>query len=176
MSYTIGQAAEASGISRKMIRYYEETGLLPAARRSDSGYRFYDDAAIKRLQFIRRARDLGFSLERINQLLGFWQDKQRHSADVKALAEQYIAEWTKHPPNQAMRNELLDWVQHCHGDDRPECALLTISACSRLNFNDPPDTHSFATAFTGVWLARSQQSSRCCCAHATSDDPDQPLP
>lgn len=92
MDYTIGQAAEASGISRKMIRYYEETGLLPPVRRSESGYRYYSDDDIRRLQFIRRARDMGFSLERISLLLSLWQNEQRHSADVKALVQQYIDE------------------------------------------------------------------------------------
>ena len=125
MTHTIGQAAEASGISRKMIRYYEETGLLPPARRSESGYRHYSDADISRLQFIRRARDMGFSLERIGQLLGLWQNEQRHSADVKALVEQYIAELDENIHQmQAMRDELHDWVDHCHGDDRPECAII----------------------------------------------------
>lgn len=125
MTHTIGQAAEASGISRKMIRYYEETGLLPPARRSESGYRHYSDADIRRLQFIRRARDMGFSLERIGQLLGLWQNEQRHSADVKALVEQYIAELDENIRQmQAMRDELHDWVDHCHGDDRPECAII----------------------------------------------------
>lgn len=125
MTHTIGQAAEASGISRKMIRYYEETGLLPAARRSDSGYRHYSEADIRRLQFIRRARDMGFSLERIKQLLGLWQNEQRHSSDVKELVEQYIAELDENIRQmQAMRDELHDWVDHCHGDDRPECAII----------------------------------------------------
>lgn len=125
MSKTIGQAAQESGISRKMIRYYEQINLLPPARRSESGYRYYDEAAIRRLQFIRRARDMGFSLERIRQLLSFWQDKQRHSADVKALAQQYIAELDHSIQQmQDMRNELQDWIVHCHGDDRPECAII----------------------------------------------------
>lgn len=125
MSYSIGQAAEQSGISRKMIRYYEETGLLPPARRSESGYRYYSDTDIRRLQFIRRARDMGFSLERIGQLLGFWQDENRHSADVKALAQQYIDELDNTIRQmQAMRNELQNWIDHCHGDERPECAII----------------------------------------------------
>lgn len=124
-SITIGQAAEASGISRKMIRYYEETGLLPPARRSDSGYRYYDQAAVEQMQFIRRARDMGFSLERIQQLMSFWHDVQRHSADVKALAQQYIAELDENIAQmQAMRDELRNWVDNCHGDDRPECAII----------------------------------------------------
>jgi len=122
---TIGQAAEASGISRKMIRYYEETGLLPQALRSDSGYRYYDQAAVEQMQFIKRARDMGFSLERIQQLMSFWHDDQRHSADVKALAQQYIAELDENIAQmQTMRNELHNWVDNCHGDDRPECAII----------------------------------------------------
>lgn len=125
MNKTIGQAAEESGISRKMIRYYEQIGLLPPARRSESGYRYYDEPAIRRLQFIRRARDMGFSLERISQLLGLWQNEQRHSADVKALVEQYIAELDETIRQmQAMRDELYDWVDHCHGDYQPECAII----------------------------------------------------
>ncbi len=125
MTHTIGQAAEASGISRKMIRYYEETGLLPPARRSESGYRYYDDAAIGRLQFIRRARDMGFSLERIGQLLNLWQNEQRHSADVKALVEQYIVELEANISKmQLMRDELRSWAAHCHGDERSECAII----------------------------------------------------
>ncbi len=125
MSFTIGQAAEASGISRKMIRYYEEIELLPPARRSDSGYRYYSEADIQRLQFIRRARDMGFSLERIGQLLGLWQNEQRHSADVKALVQKYIKELDESINQmQAMRNELHDWVDNCHGDERAECAII----------------------------------------------------
>lgn len=125
MTHSIGQAAAASGISRKMLRYYEDIGLLPPVRRSDSGYRYYSEDDIQRLQFIRRARDMGFSLERIGKLLEFWQDEKRHSADVKALAEQYVAELEENIRQmQAMRDELLAWIDHCHGDERPECAIL----------------------------------------------------
>ena len=88
----IGEAAAASGISRKMIRYYEEIGLLAEAPRSSAGYRIYNDNCVQQLSFIKRARDLGFSLERIKTLLGLWQNTDRQSADVKALAEQYMAE------------------------------------------------------------------------------------
>lgn len=122
---SIGHAAEATGLSRKMIRYYEESGLLTPVYRSDSGYRYYDQAGIEQLKFIKRARDMGFSLERIRQLMGFWHDEQRHSADVKALALQYIAELDENIARmQAMRSELCDWVDHCHGDNRPDCAII----------------------------------------------------
>ena len=82
----IGQASKASGVSAKMIRYYEQTGLIPKADRRDSGYRDYSSSDVHRLRFIRRARDLGFAVAEINDLLGLWRDKSRQSADVKRVA------------------------------------------------------------------------------------------
>ena len=86
----IGQAAKASGVSAKMIRYYEQTGLIPPASRTESGYRHYNEADVHRLRFVRRARDLGFSVAEIAELLGLWNDRSRHSADVKRLAEAHM--------------------------------------------------------------------------------------
>lgn len=121
----IGEAAAASGISRKMIRYYEEIGLLAEAPRSSAGYRIYNDNCVQQLSFIKRARDLGFSLERIKTLLGLWQNTDRQSADVKALAEQYMAELDQDIRHlQSMRQQLAELVNQCHGDGQPACSIL----------------------------------------------------
>ncbi|AUG38970.1 MULTISPECIES: Cu(I)-responsive transcriptional regulator [Pseudomonas] len=121
----IGQAARKSGLSAKMIRYYESIGLLRPAHRSDSGYRLYGDDDLHSLAFIKRSRDLGFSLEEVGKLLTLWQDRQRASADVKALARQHIDELNRKIAELAgLRDTLQDLVKHCHGDHRPDCPIL----------------------------------------------------
>ena len=121
----IGQAAQATGVTPKMIRHYESLGLLPAVARSDAGYRRYDERTLHTLRFIRRARDLGFSLEEIAQLLGLWADPQRASAEVRALAQRHVADLDERIARmQAMRRSLQQLVQCCHGDDRPDCPIL----------------------------------------------------
>jgi MerR family transcriptional regulator, copper efflux regulator len=121
----IGQAAEASGVTAKMIRYYESIGLISAASRTDAGYRQYTDRDVQTLRFIKRSRDLGFSLERIRTLLGLWEDRGRKSADVKKLARQYIAELDRDIEKlQTIRNELQHLANNCHGDHRPDCPIL----------------------------------------------------
>ncbi|MCQ2997854.1 Cu(I)-responsive transcriptional regulator [Pseudomonas syringae] len=121
----IGQAAKQSGLSAKMIRYYEATGLLQAAHRSDSGYRLYGKDDLHTLAFIKRSRDLGFSLEEVGKLLTLWQDRQRASADVKALARQHIADLNQKIEEMvSLRDTLQELVEHCHGDDRPDCPIL----------------------------------------------------
>ena len=117
----IGQAARHSGLSAKMIRYYESIGLLKAAPRTDSGYRVYGDDDLHTLAFIKRSRDLGFSLEEVGKLLTLWQDRQRASADVKALARQHIDELNqKILELEQLRDTLQDLVEHCSGDHRPD--------------------------------------------------------
>ncbi len=121
----IGQAARESGLSAKMIRYYESIGLLAPAVRSDSGYRLYQAADLHTLGFIKRSRDLGFSLEEVARLLTLWQDRKRASADVKQLARRHIDELDRRIGElSSLRNTLEHLVEYCHGDDRPDCPIL----------------------------------------------------
>ena len=121
----IGQAAKASGVSAKMIRHYEEIGLVPAALRTDAGYRQYGEGDVHTLRFIRHARDLGFSLPEIGELVGLWQNRKRPSRRVKALAEAHIRELEQKAQELlSMKATLQHLVQCCHGDDRPDCPIL----------------------------------------------------
>jgi Cu(I)-responsive transcriptional regulator len=130
----IGEVAAGSGVSAKMIRYYEDTGLIPQARRTEAGYRTYGDRDVQMLRFIRRARDLGFPVEQIADLLALWRDQSRHSSDVKHLATLRIAELKG--KIQAM-NEMVATLQtladSCSGDQRPDCPIL-----ADLARNEPP--------------------------------------
>jgi Cu(I)-responsive transcriptional regulator len=122
----IGAASDASGVSQRMIRHYEKIGLIPSAARRDSGYRDYSDADVHRLRFIANARDLGFPIEEIRTLLDLWSDRARASAEVKALAESRAADLgRKADALNAMRAALLDLAKSCHGNNRPECPILT---------------------------------------------------
>ncbi|MCC5993002.1 MAG: Cu(I)-responsive transcriptional regulator [Rhodobacteraceae bacterium] len=122
----IGAAAQASGVSAKMIRYYEETGLIPAAQRTASGYRVYSEQDVHMLRFIRRARDLGFSVEGIRGLLDLWRDQSRHSADVKQLALEHVAELRRKIAElEDMASTLETLARACHGNDRPDCPILS---------------------------------------------------
>ena len=121
----IGAAAKASGVSAKMIRHYESVGLLPPAGRSDAGYRLYGEKDLRTLQFIRRSRDLGFSLEEIRGLLGLWQDRGRPSREVKALAKRHLDFLDRKLEElQSMKKALAHLVSCCHGDERPDCPIL----------------------------------------------------
>jgi Cu(I)-responsive transcriptional regulator len=121
----IGDAAKASGVSAKMIRHYESIGLLEQAMRTHSGYRQYVDRDLGTLRFIRHARDLGFSLDQIRELLSLWQNRRRPSRQVKLLAEAHIHELdAKLREFQAMKSTLEHLARSCHGDDRPECPIL----------------------------------------------------
>ena len=120
----IGQASASSGVSAKMIRYYQGVGLLPDKKRSESGYRSFDENDIHGLRFVRRSRDFGFSVAQISKLLGLWQGKKA-SHDVKKLALSHVAELEQKIEHlQELRNTLKHLADCCHGDHRPECPIL----------------------------------------------------
>jgi MerR family transcriptional regulator, copper efflux regulator len=128
----IGEAAAASGVSAKMIRHYEEAGLIPRAGRTAAGYRTYHDADVHRLRFVRRARDLGFSMKEVEALLGLWNNRRRASAEVKRLATRHIEDLDrKIDEMQSMRRTLAQLARHCHGDHRPDCPILDDLAGTR---------------------------------------------
>jgi MerR family copper efflux transcriptional regulator len=121
----IGQAAKASGVSAKMIRYYEEVGLIAPPARTAAGYRVYADADIHALRFIRRARDLGFTVEQISELMQLWRDRARASADVKRMALEHVDVLeSKIREIEAMARALKHLAATCHGDGRPECPII----------------------------------------------------
>lgn len=137
----IGQAAAASGISAKMIRHYESIKLITPAERSEAGYRLYTKSDIDILSFIRRGRDLGFSIEQIRELLNLRQNPARASADVKKIALEHVRELeAKMQQLQEMTNILRDLAQHCQGNDKPDCPILsTLSSedIRKMHENEP---------------------------------------
>jgi MerR family transcriptional regulator, copper efflux regulator len=121
----IGQAAAASGVSAKMIRYYESIGLIAAPARTEAGYRVYASDEVHTLRFVRRTRMLGFSIEEARELLALWLDRSRASADVKRVALQHVCDLeAKIAELQAMAGTLKHLARTCHGDDRPDCPIL----------------------------------------------------
>jgi MerR family gold-responsive transcriptional activator of gol and ges genes len=121
----IGDAAARSGVSAKMIRYYEQTGLTPKAPRSASGYRDYTESDVHMLRFIRRARDLGFAVTDIHELLQLWRDRRRRSGDVKRIALAHVADLRRRiRETQEMAATLEELASCCAGDNRPECPIL----------------------------------------------------
>jgi Cu(I)-responsive transcriptional regulator len=123
--YNIGRAAKLSGVSAKMIRHYEAFGLIPKARRTGGDYRVYAASDLHTLRFIRRARDLGFSIKEISGLLNLWRNKRRASAEVKRLATRHIEDLDqKIEELRDMRRALAELAHKCHGDERPECPIL----------------------------------------------------
>ena len=121
----IGEAAAASGVTPKMIRHYEDIGLIQETARTESGYRTYGPKDIATLSFIRRSRDLGFPIAQIRTLLALWQDRDRASADVKQVAGEHIDELrAKMRQLQEMVATLEHLSANCHGDDRPDCPIL----------------------------------------------------
>ncbi len=133
----IGQVASATGVSAKMIRYYESIHLIAPGRRTDANYRTYGEHDLHNLRFIKRARSLGFSLDQIRELLSLWQDAGRASADVKAIAQTHVADLQKRIDELTeMRDILGDLAQACNGDHRPDCPILRELATA-----SKPDCH-----------------------------------
>jgi Cu(I)-responsive transcriptional regulator len=121
----IGQAARASGVTAKMIRYYDEIGLVRPQARTASNYREYDARQVNELKFIKRARSLGFSMPEITRLLSLWRDRERPSREVKAIADRHLADLdARIAEMQAMADTLRHLSQGCAGDDRPDCPIL----------------------------------------------------
>lgn len=122
---TIGEAARHSNISAKMLRHYESLGLLGTVARTESGYRLYSAADVHTLRFIKRCRDLGFSMAEIAELVGLWQDRRRASSSVKKIAQKHMVELTARiDAMQSMQRTLTRLLDCCHGDDRPDCPIL----------------------------------------------------
>jgi len=132
----IGQAAKGGGVSAKMIRHYESIGLIQSARRAESGYRVYDESDVHTLKFIKQARNLGFSIEQIKNLLDLWRNQRRTSKKVKELALNHIEELDERIRElQEIRQTLNHLVQHCHGDERPDCPILHSLADGKVMVN-----------------------------------------
>ena len=124
-SLQIGEAARRSGVSAKMVRHYESLGLLPSVHRTESGYRQYTDSEVHTLQFIKRARELGFSMAEIGELVSLWQTRRRASASVKRIAQKHADELAlRIDAMQAMQRTLTHLIHGCQGDGRPDCPIL----------------------------------------------------
>jgi Cu(I)-responsive transcriptional regulator len=125
MHMNIGQAAARSGVSAKMVRHYESLGLLPKVARTEAGYRQYGDAEVHTLRFIRRARDLGFSMTEIGELLKLWQNRRRASGDVRRIAQRHVQDLQRRIDEMSSMKRTLEHLVHCcHGDERPDCPIL----------------------------------------------------
>lgn len=121
----IGQAARASGLPTKTVRYYADIGLVAPSARRDNGYRDYADPEVQKLRFVQRARNFGFSIDDCRELLALYEDRSRASADVKAIALERIAEIeAKMAELQTLKDELSHLAAECHGDNRPDCPIL----------------------------------------------------
>ena len=137
----IGETSKACGVSVKMIRHYESIGLIRPPMRTEAGYRVYSASEVHSLRFVSQARDLGFSVEQIRELLALWRDRSRASADVKAIAEDHIETLrSKIGALEAMAAALAHLSNHCHGDDRPDCPILEEFAQAAPTLSENPRT------------------------------------
>ncbi len=154
----IGEAAKASGVTAKMIRHYESVGMLPAARRTEAGYRQYGEADVQTLRFIRHSRDLGFSLPEIAELLGLWRNRKRSSRQVRELARAHLRELDeKLRELHAMKATLEHLVHCCHGDERPECPIIDTLAQGAQSAAAPPGRLTLPQGQGLGWPGRSSK-------------------
>lgn len=143
----IGEVSRASGVSTKMIRYYETIGLIPPADRSESGYRNYGDTDVHTLRFIRRSRDLGFTVEQMADLLALWRDRSRASGEVKKIALEHVEILERKAEElKAMSRTLKHLAAHCHGDERPDCPILDDLAEAGSTLAKASEPARFGTA------------------------------
>lgn len=150
----IGEAAQAAGVTAKMIRHYEGLGLIAEASRTDAGYRQYTERDVAVLRFIRQSRSMGFSIKQIEQLLGMWADTNRQSREVKALAREHIAELDRRMAEMAQMKASLEQIADgCKGDERADCPIL-----SRLSGDAA--AHRAAAPQTKPGHARSRKTAR----------------
>ena len=157
-SMNIGEAAQAAGVSAKMIRHYEQIGLVPPADRTDAGYRRYTERDVSILRFIRQSRQLGFSIEQIAGLLGLWSDSHRSSREVKALAQTHLDELERKLSElRQMRDALQRLVDVCSGDDSSHCAILETLATDSPQ-SPPPGTVGLHAVHRPGAAARAQRS------------------
>jgi len=127
--FTIGRVAEKTGVPAKAIRYYESIGLVQPAQRARNGYRVYDQRTVEVLRFVKRARDLGFPVQEVAELLALWSNRKRASSVVKRLAERHIARIERKLAElESLRDVLLDLSHRCHGDARPDCPIIAALA------------------------------------------------
>ncbi len=145
----IGGASSASGVSAKMIRYYESVGLIRPAARTDSNYRSFDERDVNDLRFIKRTRSLGFSVEEITRLLSLWRDRSRSSREVKAIAERHVADLDgRIAEMRSMADTLRDLAKSCAGDERPDCPILKdLASGPDVSRSIPADELAHRTRF-----------------------------
>lgn len=145
----IGQAARKSGVPAKTIRYYESVGLIDPAERTFAGYRVYGEREVQILRFVQRARSLGFSVRQVSELMALWQDRQRSSSQVKAVARHHLSEIElKIAELTDMRDTLVELMEKCHGDERPECPILKELEKGKLEGAGPTGSKTTGPGFT----------------------------
>lgn len=146
----IGQAARLSSLSSKTIRYYEDIGLVIPRRQASNDYRDYNELDVEQLRFLQRARCVGFSLDECRALLELYRNPTRQSVDVKQLVLEKIKQLDEQlQVLQSMQATLARMVEHCAGDETPQCAIIESLSRSDLSFDQPPVNMAFRLVENG---------------------------